>query len=150
MNPISFTVIGVPAPGGSKKGFPFRRRDGSLGVNMVDGSKYTKPWQLKVKATAESYYWDAPLEGPLRMEVTFYLPRPKDHFKTQKGKVTTIVKPGKPLYPITTPDLTKLIRAFEDALKGITWKDDSQVVETVARKLFGEPARAEVKILVVE
>jgi Holliday junction resolvase RusA-like endonuclease len=34
------------------------------------------------------------------------------------------------------PDTTKLVRSTEDALKGICWRDDSQVVYQVASKEY--------------
>ncbi len=44
------------------------------------------------------------------------------------------------------PDATKLVRALEDALTRIVWKDDAQVVTQVVHKRFGEPERAEVYV----
>ncbi len=51
-----------------------------------------------------------------------------------------------PFYPTTKPDASKLVRALEDGLNGVLWRDDSQVAEIVAVKYYGEPARAEVRI----
>ena len=150
MIPIEFVVIGLPATAGSKRAFPFKRNDGSLGVRVTDDCKRSKPWQVEVSWKACEAYKGPVLTIPLRLEITFYLPRPKHHFKTRKGEVSDQVKPGAPTYPTTKPDRTKLVRCLEDALKGIIWKDDSQVVEGFSRKLYGEPARAEVKILGVE
>ena len=36
----------------------------------------------------------------------------------------------------TAPDLSKLVRGFEDAVKGILWKDDSQVTAITASKAY--------------
>jgi Holliday junction resolvase RusA-like endonuclease len=41
------------------------------------------------------------------------------------------------LEKVTKPDTDKLIRSVLDALTGIVWTDDSQVVEILARKQFG-------------
>jgi Holliday junction resolvase RusA-like endonuclease len=45
--------------------------------------------------------------------------------------VFSMARPGKPKFdrPATVPDLSKLIRATEDALTRIVWRDDSRVVE---------------------
>ena len=40
---------------------------------------------------------------------------------------------------VTKPDLDKLLRSVLDALTGIVWVDDSQVVIISARKDFGQP-----------
>jgi Holliday junction resolvase RusA-like endonuclease len=38
---------------------------------------------------------------------------------------------------------------LEDALRGVVFKDDAQICETLARKRYGEPARVEVKVMVL-
>ena len=42
------------------------------------------------------------------------------------------------------PDATKLVRAVEDALTGLVWRDDAQVVIQTVRKRYGHPERAEI------
>ncbi len=150
MIPIEFTVYGLPAPAGSKKSIPYQKEDGSLGVRTFDDNKRSKPWQQKVSWAAMLRYNGPIVLNPVRLEIIFYLPRPQHHFKIRKGKVSKEPKPWAPTYPIVTPDLTKLVRCLEDALKGVIWKDDSQVVEQFTRKLYGEVPRAEVKILGIE
>lgn len=76
------------------------------------------------------------------MIVEFFLPRPKGHFGVHG------VKRSAPKYPTVRPDATKLMRPLEDALTGIVWKDDSRIVEQVVRKSYGDPPRAEVKVVV--
>ena len=44
------------------------------------------------------------------------------------------------------PDLSKLIRATEDALTGIIYADDAQIVDIHAKKEYGLPERVEVTI----
>jgi Holliday junction resolvase RusA-like endonuclease len=41
------------------------------------------------------------------------------------------------MHHTTKPDTTKLLRATEDALRGIAWADDNQVCEQHAFKLYG-------------
>jgi len=48
---------------------------------------------------------------------------------------------------VVRPDLSKLIRATEDALTGIIYQDDSQIVKYVdTEKFYGLPERVEIKI----
>lgn len=49
-------------------------------------------------------------------------------------------------YPITKPDSTKLVRAVEDALTGVLWGDDAQVVDQHVFKRYGVPERAEIEV----
>lgn len=65
------------------------------------------------------------LAGPLEAEMDFYLPRPKS-------------APKRVVYPTTKPDATNLIKGTEDALKGIVFSDDSQIVRLRIAKLFAD------------
>jgi len=49
------------------------------------------------------------------------------------------LKKGKRVFPASRPDLTKLIRSVEDALTGILWRDDAQVISQVALKRYAMP-----------
>ena len=42
------------------------------------------------------------------------------------------------MYPITKPDATKMLRAVEDAMTGIAWLDDAQIVRQVVTKRYAE------------
>ena len=72
------------------------------------------------------------LHGPLRLEVTFYLRRPAS-------------RPKKYRYPDRRPDVENLVKSVMDALTGLLWVDDAQVVTLNAQKRYGEP-RAEITV----
>lgn len=113
---IVINVVGVPAPQGSKRHVGKGR--------MIESSKKVAPWREAVKsAAAAEMDWSAlRLDGPLVLEVSFYLSRPK--------------KP-KAAYPDRMPDLSKLIRATEDALTDAgVWADDARVVSIDASKFY--------------
>lgn len=65
-----------------------------------------------------------PVPNPVEMTIEFRLPRPK----TVKRDL-----------PYVAPDLDKLIRAVLDALTGIAYVDDGQVVSINSSKVYGEP-----------
>ena len=46
--------------------------------------------------------------------------------------------------------MLKLARAVEDALTGIVWRDDAQIVDEQLSKVYGEPARVEVDVAELE
>lgn len=138
MTAVRFTVYGIPQPAGSKKGFVNPK---SGRVIITDDAKNSRPWKNAVADKAvESVNGSGLLEGPLWLGVDLYFPRPKGHYGARG------LKPSAPPFPAVRPDVTKLLRAIEDALKGIVWRDDAQVVSQVAVKQYGEPARAEVHI----
>lgn len=71
--------------------------------------------------------------APVAVGLRFHLPRPKSRKKDQ--------------YPTTKPDVDKLARAAIDALSGVAFKDDNQVVAVQARKVYAEGA-AKVEIVI--
>ena len=137
---ISFRVEGVPAPGGSKRGFVVKRAGGKLGVAMTDaGGERTKNWRqsvlLAARAALRSTDDVRPFDGPLVVDVTFLMPRPKGHY----GKAG--IKASAPVAPTTKPDATKLWRSTEDAISDAgLWTDDAQVVRQCVSKVYAETA----------
>jgi Holliday junction resolvase RusA-like endonuclease len=87
-----------------------------------------------------------PMLGALALGLTFYIARPQGHFTKVSRQLTKSAPPR----PVTRPDLTKYVRAVEDACTGILWHDDSQVVTQVNRKVYGSPDRCEVKVQYVK
>lgn len=140
MGEVSFTVYGVAQPAGSKT--PGRRKDGGMFVR--DSAKKGAPWRRQVAQVAgEAMNGTGLLDGPLQLVVTFTVPRPKGHYGARG------LRPSAPRFPSVRPDVTKLLRAVEDAITGVVWRDDAQVITQHACKLYGEPARAEVRVTTI-
>ncbi len=119
MSVITFRVNGTPAPQGSKT----RTRFG-----MRESSKRVKPWRdLVTQAaaiTADQESLLGPLTPPYRLDVWFYIPKPR----------TT--RAAHPVAP-TVGDLDKLIRACGDAITqaGLI-EDDRHIIRIVAEKAW--------------
>ena len=145
MEAITFTVPGIPQPAGSKRGFPVKRKNGTIGVAISDANPKSRVWKQEVAQAAGDIYRGPLLTGPLHLEVTFQFPRPKSHYGT--GKNAGVLKLSAPLYHTQKPDSTKLIRGVEDALTGIIWRDDSQVCCQTVNKRWGARAAAGVRII---
>lgn len=131
MTALAFQVYGTPRPGGSKR--PFRNKHTGR-IALVESGKHTPEWRADVRAAAEAAMQanGVPLmAGPLRLRAVFKLARPKGHYR-KSGEV----KPGAPDHPATKPDTTKLLRALEDALNGLVWLDDAQIVSQCAEKQY--------------
>ncbi len=129
---INFFVPGTPAPGGSKR--PIKHKHTGK-VVVIDDAKGNKAWRDRVAAFAFEHYTSEPLKGPLSLRLMFIVTRPKGHYRT--GRNSHALRDSAPKWPTVKPDVTKLVRALEDALKGITWEDDSQVVTQWATKVYG-------------
>lgn len=151
MNRLTFEVVGHPQPAGSKRAFPIRRKTGAMGVSVTDANPKAKPWQAAVASEAAMAMVRlhglgvgallvedrALFDGPLGMSAIFTLARPKGHFRT--GRFAASLRASAPEWPVVKPDCTKLLRAVEDALTGVVWRDDAQVVEQAVSKRYGVP-----------
>ena len=124
------TVYGTPAPQGSKR-FVGHAKSGR-GI-MIESSAAVKPWREAVKwAALEALeprelsveaHCNGGFVGPVRVRMVFTLRRPAAAKKRE--------------YPHTKPDLSKLVRATEDALTDAgVWEDDARVVELTAAKAY--------------
>ena len=90
-----------------------------------------------------------PITAPIRVMLIFYMPRPKYHFKTKAGKPISKLKPNQPEFHIFTPDLDNLVKMVCDSLNGVFYKDDSQIAQIKAEKIYcdvGENPKTEIHI----
>lgn len=129
---IQFFVPGVPVPGGSKKAFA-HKTTGKI-IVMDDAGKRNKDWRAVVALAARDAYQGEPLEGPLSVEMIFYMPRPNKHYRT--GKNSGRLRRDAPTVHTGRPDALKLARSTEDALTSILWRDDSQTARITATKVY--------------
>jgi len=72
-----------------------------------------------------------PLDGAVGIEITFRVKRPK-----------TVKRD----FPTVAPDLDKYIRGVLDALTGIGYNDDSQVIDIKAEKVYSDTPGADLKL----
>lgn len=143
-NELTITIDGLPAPQGSKKGFPVRRPNGTIGVALTESAGHrVSAWRQDVRAAASATMtatgWQPPTRGmPVAIELEFYLPRPKAHYRT--GRNATRLRASAPALPATKPDLDKLVRATLDALTSAgVYPDDSAVCRIETEKLYAPP-----------
>ncbi len=134
---VVLRVMGTPAPQGSKRAYARNGR-----VQMVESSKAVAPWREAVVAEAKrGGEAGLMLSGPVSVQVTFFLRRPKSHYRT--GRNAHLLREDAPKYPAGRPDLDKCARSTLDALTqaGLI-ADDALVVDLHARKRFTHPDRA--------
>lgn len=125
---LTVEVRGLPAPQGSKS---YKGRSKAGKPILVESSLALKPWRLQVQSAledairAEAVEALFPLEGPVAVVATFTMRKPKSAPKRRRT------------FPVTKPDVDKLLRAVLDAgtAAGV-WGDDSQVIEETARKAY--------------
>lgn len=122
---LVFRVNGLPVPKGSTRAFLPK---GSVRPIITSTSRNLKSWEQSIRLTcgaaAEAAKWQVPGRAiPVGVSVSVALPRPKSLPRKQESHVKK-------------PDLDKLIRAVLDALSGIGYEDDSQVVMIDAVKEY--------------
>lgn len=125
-------IPGIPQPGGSKKAFYIPKLKRAI---ITDDNSRAKDWKRTVSTFASDKYKDAPIRDAIAVEFVFVLPRPKGHYGSG-AKVNTL-RLSAPQWPMVKPDTTKLIRSTEDALSGIVWIDDNQIVDQHGSKVYG-------------
>ena len=82
-----------------------------------------------------------PLDGPVSVEITAY--RSKGRPKTKIGRERA--ERGL-IAPITRPDASNYAKLTEDALSGVVYLDDSQVVDLTVRKRYSSQPRTEIVV----
>ncbi len=75
----------------------------------------------------------SPLDGSLSAVVTAKLPVPASWSAKKRAAALSGV-----VLPVSRPDIDNYLKSCFDALNGIVWKDDSQIVEVFARKIYAE------------
>lgn len=132
---IQFTVYGEPVAQGRPK---FSTAGGF--TRAYDPAK-SRDYKDYVRLAAREYAPAALLEGALGIAITAYRSTPKSFSKKKAAEAER----GE-ILPVTKPDADNYLKGVKDALKGIIWKDDSQVVDAFVRKRYSNRPRIEVKI----
>lgn len=138
---VSFFAAGMAKPKGSHKALLIGGR-----ARLAPASSGERGWRATVaNAAAQAMRTERvlPLACCVEVHMAFYSPRPASH-RSAKGDV----KPGRPPRPPTAPDADKLARSVGDALNGVCWRDDAQVVRLVVDKLYTDEAQPYVGVRV--
>jgi Holliday junction resolvase RusA-like endonuclease len=113
-------------------------------IKNADGTKKPHPivqFKHEVKEACRKEYQDAPLKGPLEVNVTAVFPR--KNFPKKQG--------GGRVYHTAKPDRDNLDKAILDAMKGIIFEDDKQVCRGSISKVYAAiDEQPHVEVIVVE
>jgi len=125
---VSLTVYGHPVPKARARTVRTKK-----GKSISFTPEQTASWEDSIRAQALQSRPGQLLDGPLALEATFYLLRPKS-------------RPKKEIYPDRKPDLDNLVKSVKDALEGVIYTNDSRIVDEVVRKRYDDPPRVEITI----
>jgi Holliday junction resolvase RusA-like endonuclease len=124
---VTFVVLGNAATKGSTVSFM-----GTRGIVTKTDSTTLAPWTKAVAWTAKAAHVRlAPRERAIHVAAVFQVTRPKNTTRR---------------CPIVRPDIDKTTRALLDALTGVAYVDDAQVVRLDVEKVYGPDARTTVRI----
>lgn len=132
---LSFTVPGVPVP----KGRPRMTRAG-IAFTPKSTRSYESRLALAAGEAMQSAGFSAPVLGPLAVYVGVCLPVPSSwpQWRVQAALRRNVVPTG-------LPDVDNVLKTI-DALNGIVWKDDSQIVRALVEKVYDARPRLEVSV----
>lgn len=90
---------------------------------------------------AVKYEGFRPLAGAIRLRVNTYrgIPRSESRKRAEKMEATII-------RPISRPDASNVLKSVEDALNGLAFRDDSQIVEILVQKYYSTTPRVEIAL----
>ena len=136
----TFYVHGIPKPAGSKTGFALRKGGAFTGrVAIVDACKGSRDWKTTVTQMVSDRLSKIskgrfPTMKPVSLSLTFFMQRPKAHLHGASKDFE--VRANAPTHHSTRPDTLKHARAVEDALTGILYHDDAQIVTELIQKRY--------------
>lgn len=126
---LRFTVWGAAEPKGSARAFVPK---GWTRAVVTSANPKLKGWEQTVRERLTQVMAETPraeveafFDAPVLVAMEFHLPRPKS-------------LPKRVVMHTKKPDVDKLARGTVDAINGVLIRDDSQVVEVRARKVYAE------------
>jgi Holliday junction resolvase RusA-like endonuclease len=136
--PVKFEVLGVPVGKGRPK---FSTVNGHA---VAYTPAKTANYETLVKLSYQQKYSGCIFEKnvPLMADITALFPIPKSASKKLQAKMLSgAVRPTK------KPDCDNIIKAVLDALNGVAYYDDSQVVKICIRKRYDTNPRTIIEII---
>lgn len=119
-----------------------------LGMGRVYTPQQTVHYENYIKVCYSDYAnqlgWKL-IEGPIRAEIEVFMPIPKsDSKKKREQKLSGQIR------PTMKPDADNITKSLLDALNGLAYADDKQVVECEVKKYYGEEPCVYVKLIELE
>ena len=139
-NPITICLLSVPQAKGSARAF---LRGGHIRHYTPDK---TATYEGMIRTAAMVEVGDRPpLDEPIEFILRAVFPVPVSWSERKRAQaITGEIKPGK------KPDLDNITKAWNDALNGVLYRDDSLIVRMVLEKVYGPAPLVVVTVKPVE
>lgn len=136
MSVITFIVPGVPVG----KGRPRFARQGAF-VRAFTPEKTASYENLVKLAAAGAMAGRVPMDGAADVSIALYVTPPASWSqKKQRAALAGEVM------PTSKPDMDNVVKGIFDAMNGIVWQDDKQVVSLRVWKRYSDTARASIEV----
>ena len=109
-------------------------------IKAYDPEK-SRNYKKYVALVARQQYKLKPLTGALKISCTFYR-----QIQQSGSKAVKFAKSEHVIRPTVKPDIDNYFKCVTDALKGICWLDDNQIVDVEMHKHYDEQPRTEIEI----
>ena len=133
---IKFTVFGEPVPQSRPRVTRYGTYDPPKCKVYKEEIAYSAKCYMRHGGASES-----PYDNSLRLVVKIYRRIPKSF---SRAKIEAAEKGD--IRPGTRPDTDNYLKGVADALKGVVWRDDSQVVDMYCGKWYSTNPRTEIEV----
>ena len=127
MNSVRFTIPGEPT--------------GKARPRVTKWGAYTPEKTVLYENLVKTCYTGGMFEGALVMSVTAHYAIPKSATKKNRELMLNFK-----MFPTKKPDCDNVLKIIADALNGIAYKDDSQIVKADITKIYSDEPKVEVEI----
>ena len=140
MMQIIFNVVGDP----KGKGRPRFSHYGKFTKVYTDKQTFDYETAIGISAS-QAMGSSKPLETPVAVFLYIKLPVPKSYSKKRSEACLSGFE-----HPTKKPDIDNVAKAFLDAMNGIIYKDDNQVIQLHVNKVYALEAGVDVLIKEIE
>lgn len=139
---LKFEVVGEPVAQARPR--VVRTKTGVRGIDPAKSKNY-KAWvkfcALNAFRKLETKEPKKLMAAPLKVKLLIYRSIPRSDSNKLK-----IQKQNNDVLPTVKPDIDNVFKAVTDALTGIIWQDDKQIVNAEIAKRFSSMPRVEIEI----
>lgn len=134
---MKFIVEGKPQGKARARTFYNKRIGKMQSITPEQTKSYEDLIRWSYKAQGGGYY----INMPLQVRITAFYPIPKSFNKAKRERAIS-----DDLRPTTKPDCDNIIKVVLDALNGVAYYDDKQVVCVSCNKYYGERGYLKIEI----
>jgi Holliday junction resolvase RusA-like endonuclease len=133
---VEFIIEGKAKP---KQSFRYTRQ--GFKYTPRDVKQYARDVQYSFAAKYPQWLPSMFFEKPLRVEIEVYKQMPKSFSKIKKQRALA----GE-IRPLVKPDCDNISKNILDALNGVVYPDDKQIVELTIKKFYSEDEFVNIRI----